>query len=147
MHAVTPRRGARAGLLSVALVAAGGCTAGPPPATFTEIYAAVFPLGTPAQCDYCHDRPPNNLSNGMLDMGHDRATAYAALLGVASTSAHCGGHGAQLVVPGHPESSLLYQKLSAAPPCGDRMPQGATPLTDAQLEMVRSWIAAGALDN
>jgi len=27
------------------------------------------------------------------------------------------------------------------------MPNGGTPLTDAQMEMVRSWIAAGAKDD
>ncbi len=128
----------------VAGAALAGCgTAADPPATFTQIYAVMFPLGTPGQCNYCHDRPPNNLSNGMLDMGSTRAAAYAALVGPSSTSALCGTRG-RLVVPGSPSTSLLYLKLLAAPPCGDRMPQGGSALSATQVEMVRSWIAAGA---
>ena len=137
----------RAALLrTAALVAAcaAGCgTAAETPATFTQVYAVMFPLGTPGQCNYCHDRPANNLSNGMLDMGSTRAAAYAALVGPSSTSALCGTRG-RLVVPGDPGASLLYLKVQAAPPCGDRMPQGATALGAAQVEMIRSWIAAGA---
>ena len=112
------------------------------PATFTEVYATIFPTGTIAQCNYCHDRPPNNISNGKLDLGHTQAVAYAAIVGPASSSAKCGGK--PMVVAGDPSSSLFYLKMTPTPPCGDRMPQGGTPLTDAQLERVRSWITAGA---
>jgi hypothetical protein len=128
-----------------ALLAALGAGCGTPaPATFTDIYAVMFPLGTHGQCNYCHSVPANEISNGRLGMGETRAEAYAALVGRGSMSARCGGGGARLVVPGDPNASLLYLKLSAAPACGDRMPQGASPLTAAQVEMVRSWIAAGA---
>jgi hypothetical protein len=104
----------------------------------------MFPLGTKGQCNYCHNRPPNDLSDGKLDMGETQDVAWAALVGPSSVSAKCGGTGDKLVVPGAPASSLLYLKLQATVPCGDRMPQGGTPLTAAQLELVRSWIAAGA---
>jgi hypothetical protein len=117
-----------------------------PPATFTQIYSEIFPLGTRAQCNYCHDRPANEISNGMLNMGHTQADAYAAIVGTSSMSAKCGGT-YTVVVPGDSSTSLLFVKLEAAPPCGDRMPQGASPLTSAQLEMVRSWIDAGAMNN
>ena len=49
-----------------------------------------------------------------------------------------------IVEPGKPDESLMLQKLSPNPPCGNRMPVGGNPFTDAQLEMIRSWIAAGA---
>ena len=150
MHSVTGVvRHVRRALGAAGLACAAACAASPAqppsgaPGTFTEIYAELFPAGTTAQCNYCHDRPPNDISNGKLNMGHTRADAYAALVGPSSASAKCGG-GRSLVVPGDPSGSLLYQKLGTAPPCGDRMPQGGSPLTDAQLEMVRSWIAAGA---
>ena len=120
------------------------CGPSSPPATFTQIYAALFPLGTSAQCNYCHNRPANDISNGKLNMGETQAAAYTALFGVASVSARCGSTGKKLVVAGDASASLLLIKCSATPTCGDRMPQGSTPLTDAQLEMVRSWIAAGA---
>ena len=124
-----------------------GCAPTSPPATFTEVYAAMFPLHTPGQCNYCHNRPPNDLSNGMLDTGDTRAAAYAALVGPRSTSAMCGGDGYALVVPGSPETSLLYLKVAGSPPCGDPMPQGGSALPEAQVEMIRSWIAAGAHDD
>ena len=136
----------RAWLLGAALI----ISCGPPPlapATFTEVYASMFPVGTKGQCNYCHNRPPNDISNGKLDLGEERAVAYAALVGPDSVSAKCGAPGKKLVVAGDPESSLLYLKFKATPPCGDRMPQGATPLTDAQLERVSSWIKAGAKDD
>ena len=104
----------------------------------------MFPLGTRGQCNYCHNRPPNNLSNGKLDMGETQAAAYASLIGAVSVSAKCAALGDKLVVAGAPATSLLFVKLGASPMCGDRMPQGGSPLTDAQIEMVRSWIAAGA---
>ncbi|HVR61651.1 MAG TPA: hypothetical protein VMU50_07110 [Polyangia bacterium] len=135
-------------LATAQLAVASGCAGSSQnepatPPTFSAIYAEVFVLGTKGQCNYCHDRPANEISNGKLDMGHTQAAAFAAIVGVASASAKCGG-GRQLVVPGDPENSLFYLKLGPAHPCGDRMPQGATPLTDGQLEAVRSWIASGA---
>ena len=114
------------------------------PATFTEIFPLVFPRATHAQCSFCHGLPPNEKSNGGLSTGADRAAAYAALLGPASTSAKCGGQ--SYVVPGKPEQSLLLSKVSGAP-CGDRMPLGGGGLPANQIEMIRSWIAAGAKDD
>ena len=135
--------------LVVAVVSCGGSDTTPspasPPATFTEIYAMLFPVETRGQCNFCHSLPPNLISNGKLSMGSDRATAYAALVNKDSASEAC--HGTILVVPGHPESSLLLDKLSESPSCGSRMPLGGDPLSAAQLETVRSWIAAGALDD
>jgi hypothetical protein len=119
-------------------------TQAPAPATFTEIYPLIFPITTRAQCSFCHGLPPNATSNGRLSTGMDRAAAYAALVGPVSTSAKCGGP--SYVVPGQPEQSLLLSKLMGAT-CGDRMPLGGDPLPAAQLEMIRSWIAAGAKDD
>lgn len=118
-----------------------------PAGTFTEIYERFFPADTPAKCDFCHSQPASNISNGHLHLGlaGERAVAYAALVGQTSTSEKCMGKA--LVVPGHPEESLLFTKFSDAPPCGGRMPLGADKLTAFELELVRSWIAAGAQDN
>jgi hypothetical protein len=53
-----------------------------------------------------------------------------------------GCSGRVLVVPGAPERSLLYEKLTASPPsCGAHMPV-ASDLPAAQKECVRAWIAA-----
>ena len=139
-------------LLAVSLAAGCGgsssssSSASATPATFTQVYADIFPLGTQAQCNYCHDRPANEISNGMLDMGHTQADVYAAIVGTSSMSAKCGAPHT-LVVPGDSSTSLLFLKLQATPPCGDRMPQGGSPLSAASLEMVHSWIDAGAMNN
>ncbi len=120
-------------------------TAGTEPPRFTAIYASLVPSGTKSKCSFCHSLPPNKISNGNLSMGMDKAAAYASLVGKMSGSATCAGR--RLVVPGQPEQSLFFQKFSSTPPCGGRMPLGADPLTDAQLEMVRTWIANGAKDD
>jgi hypothetical protein len=50
-----------------------------------------------------------------------------------------------LVVPGKPEESYLYEKLTSSKPAeGDQMPDSSAPLSAAKLEAVRAWIAAGA---
>jgi hypothetical protein len=56
--------------------------------------------------------------------------------------------GKTLVVPGDPNGSYLYQKLSSDHPCsGLQMPRtefGSAPLPDCVVALVRDWIAAGA---
>jgi hypothetical protein len=116
-----------------------------PPATFTEVYSMLFPMTTNARCVACHSMPANDIANGNLQMGAEKATAYAALVGHTSTSTRCMNRA--LVVPAQPEMSLLVQKLSANPPCGSRMPLGGNMLSDAQLSVVRGWIEAGAKDD
>jgi len=44
------------------------------------------------------------------------------------------------VNPGDASSSLLFQKISADPPYGSRMPFGGPYLKDSQIAMVREWI-------
>ena len=114
------------------------------PGTFSEIYPLIYPQETKAQCNFCHGLPPNEKSNGNLSMGLDKAAAYAALMDSSSTSAKCQGH--KHIVPGHPEESLLFLKVTN-PPCGDPMPLGGSPLTTEQIELIRSWIADGAKDD
>lgn len=43
------------------------------------------------------------------------------------------------VAAGEPSASLIYRKVSAAPPCGDRMPQGGS-LTAQQIGRIERWI-------
>ncbi len=52
------------------------------------------------------------------------------------------------VVPGDPDASLLFLKVSSDnPPVGVQMPRSLPPLTDAAVELIRLWIEQGALDN
>lgn len=53
-----------------------------------------------------------------------------------------------LVVPGNAGASLLFLKVSrASPPVGSTMPLLGTPLSSANLGLIRDWINQGALDN
>ncbi|MFO0727467.1 MAG: c-type cytochrome domain-containing protein [Myxococcota bacterium] len=53
-----------------------------------------------------------------------------------------------IVVPGRPCDSVLWQKVSAGPPFGARMPFNAPPfLADADRQRIADWIAEGARDN
>jgi hypothetical protein len=56
--------------------------------------------------------------------------------------------GDRIIVAGSPCSSILYQKLSDAPPFGSRMPLNGPPfLTADELRLVHDWIAEGAANN
>ena len=131
-------------LLAATAAVACSCSA-PAPATFTAIYPVLFPETTNARCNACHSLLATNTNNGNLVMGTDKHAAWVALVGKPSTGARCAGR--TLVVAGQPDASLLYQKLFETSPCGSRMPLGGDLLSDAQREMVRSWIAAGANDD
>ena len=56
--------------------------------------------------------------------------------------------GFKRILPDNAADSYLYMKISGDPRIvGERMPFFATPLTAEELEAVRLWIEAGALDN
>lgn len=74
----------------------------------------------------------------------DRDATHRALVMGDARGEACTGEGA-LIVPGDPDASLLVEKLTGAPRCGDAMPLGGIPLRDEDLAAVRDWIAAGAL--
>jgi hypothetical protein len=88
-------------------------------------------------CVDCHDGSTCN-----LDMSTP-PIAYAALVNVVSP-ALCICPSSTYVVPGDSAGSLLYQKLTA-PACGSLMPLvGSFP---GDLNIIRDWIDAGALNN
>lgn len=52
------------------------------------------------------------------------------------------------VVPGDPDASYLFEKITNnKPTVGKRMPPNSDPLPDEEIEMIREWIAGGALNN
>ena len=53
-----------------------------------------------------------------------------------------GGESGAAIVTAQPDDSLLIEFVSGPKP---EMPQNAPPLSDAQIESIRQWIAAGAL--
>ena len=48
------------------------------------------------------------------------------------------------VNPGDPDNSYLVQKLEGTAASGVQMPFGGTPLSQATIDNIRDWIAAGA---
>jgi hypothetical protein len=92
-------------------------------------------------CVSCHTTTSD------LDLSAGRAWANLVLHAAPPTEA-CGG---TLVIPGKPDGSYLYQKLSQDKPCfGLQMPRGdfgSDPLPECLVTLVRDWIAAGALDS
>lgn len=51
-----------------------------------------------------------------------------------------------MIVPGDPDASLLFLKVTQeSPPIGDMMPLGGPPLEDSEVELFRLWILQGAM--
>jgi hypothetical protein len=123
----------------------GGSNGGATGATFTQVLALFG--GTP-NCQICHALSPSSANGGLQFKPSDKAQAYGALVGPSSaggSGSQCGGK--KYVVAGNPSGSLLYTKLTSSPPCGVRMPMSGVPLTPDQLQIVSSWIMAGALND
>jgi hypothetical protein len=111
----------------------------PPPdaPTLTELQTTIFS----PQCGVvgCHG-PPAPEQGMNLTAGN----TYAFTVGVNSTELS----GYKRVAPGNAADSYLYMKITGDPRIvGVRMPFGAAMLTPDELEAVRQWIEAGALDN
>lgn len=140
-----PRLSLTLGALLLAIVASA-CGSSPmtptPPVntapTLTQIQAQIFdPV-----CTTCHTDVGRSPSAGLnLKAG----SAFGQLVGVASSN----NPGAIRVIPGDANGSYLVQKLEGATGIvGSRMPRNGPPfLTDAQIKVIRDWIAAGALNN
>lgn len=103
-----------------------------------DILAGIF--ARPGSCHDCHlpgAATPIGVEIGGLDLG-SRATLLAG--GTVS--------GADIVIPGQPCESILWQKVTAGPPFGARMPASGPPfLTPEQVQLISDWIAEGARDN
>ncbi|MCA9096877.1 MAG: DUF1549 domain-containing protein, partial [Planctomycetaceae bacterium] len=57
-----------------------------------------------------------------------------------------GGDGGEAVVPGKPEEGTLLDNI--IPVDGKaQMPKGKAPLLEAEIDLIRNWIAAGAIDD
>lgn len=142
-------RGGAVSTLVISVVAA--CYSAPPPTggpidagprsapsctpDLASITATIF---TPScATSGCHDAKGRSAT---LDLS--KADIGSVLVGVETAT--CDDDptvGAQYrVVPGAPDASILFQKISGHTKCGARMPIDAPPLSDAQIECVRGWI-------
>lgn len=116
--------------------APGGGGGGAP--TFQQVSSQIL---TPA-CTSCHTDDGRSPAGGL---NLKAAAAWANLVNAASSEKA----GAVRVIPGDADNSYLVQKLiGAAGIVGLRMPRNGPPyLTDAQVQFVKDWINAGALNN
>jgi hypothetical protein len=91
-----------------------------------------------ADCAGCHSgsSPPQGLNL------ETQATAFANLVGVPATE--CSPTRLR-VASGNPAASYLINKLTGMNLCsGQRMPRGGPFLSDATIDVVRTWITGGA---
>jgi uncharacterized membrane protein len=96
---------------------------------YEDMIAPVFE----AKCVSCHNE---SKAKGELSMA-----GYSNFL-------KKGESGIPAVIPGNADSSELYRRLLLPEEDEDRMPpKGKTPLTGAETELVRFWIASGAKTN
>jgi hypothetical protein len=98
---------------------------------FQEIQDTVF---TPI-CTQCHigAGAPHGLRL-------DAANSYALLVNVASDEVPT----LKRVDPGNPDQSYIVQKIEGHAAVGGRMPLGQAPLPQDRIDLIRSWISAGA---
>jgi hypothetical protein len=124
-------------LTSFAFGCAGGATGdgGKPNQACTSDEASIRSTIFAASCAGagCHGKESPAAGLNLIDMPLEQLKS--------TSSALCAGW--SLVVPGSPEKSLLYQKLTASPVCGERMPL-AGQLSDASIQCVADWIAGMA---
>jgi hypothetical protein len=142
-----------AGASGAGMSAAGASGASATAPTFTRVFQEVL-VDKGCAGELCHGSGQGGLS---MD---DRADAYASLVGVSAAGPSCMASGKMRVQPFMPDASLLLEKMSQPmPSCGDMMPIGAKLApncivddpsacnTAEELQLVRDWIAAGALDD
>jgi hypothetical protein len=80
-------------------------------------------------CVFCHGPgfPPNY-------------TSAPAIIDVMGGTGGACDSSRVYISPGDPSKSLIYLKLSEAPPCGERMPAGGPYFSDQQLNRLARWI-------
>jgi len=86
---------------------------------------------------------------GELDLRGSAAEALTTLLEGTGAGDECGAAGQPYLVPGDARASLLFQKLTGrvheaggdtSAVCGDRMPSGGSPVSEASMASVEAWI-------
>jgi len=98
---------------------------------FQEIQDTVF---TPI-CTQCHIG-----AGAPQGLRLDAANSYAMLVNVNSNEVPA----LKRVNPGNPDQSYIVQKISGNAAVGGRMPLGQAALPQDRIDLIRSWIAAGA---
>lgn len=121
-------------MIRFALILLCACGAEP---TLTNVQREVFA----PSCAFsaCHK------GGGAEGLNLEGAT-HAKIVDVSARGA--GASDRVLVVPGNPNASYVFEKVTKdRPQAGDRMPGSGVELSGAQIDLLRRWIAAGAKDD
>jgi hypothetical protein len=110
--------------------------------TYQPTYSAIWNeiLAPDCSLPFCHGGSADYLQLPSQAMG------YVSLVDASAGGPDCAATHLLRVDPGHPETSLLYLKVTN-PPCGSKMPlvYGAPEYLDSrQTAQIQAWIAAGA---
>lgn len=98
---------------------------------FQQIQDTIF---TPI-CTACHAG-----ASAPLGLRLDASNSYALLVGVASVEVPS----LQRVTPGNAENSYIVHKIEGRAAVGGRMPLGGPQLSQANIDLIKQWIASGA---
>ena len=115
--------------------------------TWSSVYTTLQ-----ANCIGCHS---GGSPSGTLNLSGSSTDVFNALVNQAPTNPTALEKGNMLVDPGYPEKSFLLRKCatnswdnwseySLSPTEGASMPESPSPLSDAEIEMMRQWILFGA---
>jgi mono/diheme cytochrome c family protein len=142
--------------LGLALVGCGGTAATPagptptptptpnPNVTFSSIQSEIFETSDASGrrvCSTCHTSTGRSPAGG-LNLNHD--AAYDQLVNVPTRAMP----GAMRVIPGDPARSYLVRTIEGTSGiAGQRMPINGPYLTEAQIAIIKQWIASGAPRN
>ena len=95
-----------------------------------------------AHCLPCHS---SENEDGHPVANLDLAENYMPRTTIAARSGQL-SDGTLLINPGRPDESYLVEKIAVDEPTrGSRMPRGMPPLSDEEIETIRSWVLGGAL--
>lgn len=110
----------------------------PPPTTTPSLFQQVQDQVLTPNCTGCHVG-----ANAPQGLRLDAGNSYALLVNVPSTQMPS----LLRVKPGDADNSWLVQKIDGRATIGGRMPLGRAALPQASIDLVRSWIVAGATMN
>ena len=130
------------GACALGLLLAGCAGNGPVPAgggsSFDDIQQTIFNVS-------CISGPCHSSTSQQGNLVLEEGVSYGNLVGVVPFNDAARAAGLDRVVPDNTAMSFLLVKLTGPSPAeGSRMPLGAAPLSQADIDKVRAWILAGA---
>ncbi len=113
--------------------------------TYAPTYGAIYREVLTPNCafEFCHG------GSGLFMDLETKELGYRTLVNFRAAGVDCQSTGLMHVLPGKPEESLLYLKITM-PPCGKKMPLmyvTSGMLDPREIEQIRQWILRGAPDD